>query len=197
VSHNDHIRSALEEAAQTLEAFLGDDEAMEGVDRFVKAACQTLREGGRILTCGNGGSMCDAMHFAEEWTGRFRNDRKALSAMSFSDPSHMTCIANDFGFEEIFSRQVAAQGRAGDLLVAISTSGNSENILRACTEARTREITVVGLIGNGGGAQRDSVDIPIVVPGTSTSDRIQEVHIKVLHAVLEAVEREMFPDLYS
>jgi D-sedoheptulose 7-phosphate isomerase len=179
-----------------LEAFVADDQALAAVAEFVSAACLTLRAGGRLLACGNGGSMCDAMHFAEEWTGRFRGDRKALSAMSFSDPSHMTCIANDFGFDEIFARQVAAQGRPGDLLLAISTSGNSENIIRACATARALGITVVGLLGNGGGKQRDAVDIPIIVPGQLTSDRVQEVHIKILHAVIEAAERELFPELY-
>ncbi|MAE28317.1 MAG: SIS domain-containing protein [Planctomycetota bacterium] len=197
MTHRDHIRASLAEAARTLDALLADERALAAVDDFVSAACRTLRAGGRLLTCGNGGSMCDAMHFAEEWTGRFRADRPALAALCFSDPSHLTCIANDFGFEEVFARQVQAQGRAGDLLVAISTSGNSENILRACAAARALDITVVGLLGNGGGKQSDVVDIPIVVPGQLSSDRVQEIHIKILHTVIEAAERELFPELYG
>jgi D-sedoheptulose 7-phosphate isomerase len=141
--------------------------------------------------------MCDAMHFAEEWTGRFRANRKALAAVAFADPSQLTCIANDFGFDEVFARQVEALGKSGDLLVAISTSGNSPNILRACEVAKARGITTVGLLGKGGGQLKQSVDIPIIVPLAASSDRIQEVHIKVLHIVIEAVERRMFPANYT
>ena len=149
------------------------------------------------MSCGNGGSMCDAMHFAEEWTGRFRGDRAALPAVSFSDPSHLTCIANDFGYEEVFAREVEAYGKQGDLLVAISTSGNSPNVLRACQVARDKGVTVVGLLGKGGGKMLELVDVPILVPNAVTSDRIQEIHIKVLHIAIEAVERRMFPENYS
>ena len=141
--------------------------------------------------------MCDAMHFAEEWTGRFRKDRSALAAIAFSDPSHLTCIANDFGYDEVFAREVEAYGKEGDLLVAISTSGNSPNILRAAEVARQKGVTTVGLLGKGGGKLVDQVDIPIVVPLATTSDRIQEVHIKVLHITIEAVERKMFPKNYA
>jgi len=141
--------------------------------------------------------MCDAMHFAEEWTGRFRGDRDALPAIAFSDPSQLTCIANDFGFDEVFARSVAAYGREGDLLVAISTSGNSPNVRKAVEEARARGLGTVGLLGKGGGELRALVDVPIVVPLASSSDRIQEVHIKVLHAVIEAVERRLFPANYA
>jgi D-sedoheptulose 7-phosphate isomerase len=140
--------------------------------------------------------MCDAMHFAEEWTGRFRGDRAALPAIAFSDPSQLTCIANDFGYEEIFARSVAALGRKGDLLVALSTSGNSPNVLRAVETARRMGIATVGLLGKGGGELYDRVDVGIVVPLATSSDRIQEVHIKILHIVIEAVERELFPQNY-
>ena len=141
--------------------------------------------------------MCDAMHFAEEWTGRFRQDRSALAAVAFSDPSHLTCIANDFGYDEVFAREVEAYGKKGDLLLAISTSGNSPNVLRACEVARERGVTTVGLLGKGGGQLGGHVDIPIVVPDATTSDRIQEVHIKVIHITIEAVERRMFPANYA
>lgn len=190
------VRASFEEAARTLQAFRDDAESLEQVDRFAHAAHAALQAGGKLMSCGNGGSMCDAMHFAEEWTGRFRGNRSALPAIAFSDPSQLTCIANDFGYDEVFARSVEAYGRRGDLLVAISTSGNSPNILRACEVARERGITVVGLLGKGGGKLRDLVDIPIIVPLAETSDRIQEVHIKVLHIAIEAVERLMFPGNY-
>ena len=191
------IRASFEEAARTLQAFLDDPACLEGVERFAAAALKTVRAGGLLMSCGNGGSMCDAMHFAEEWTGRFRSDRSALPAVAFSDPSHLTCIANDFGYDEVFARLVEAYGKPGDLLVVLTTSGNSPNILRALETARAREITTVGLLGKGGGKAMDLVDIPILVPSASTSDRIQEVHIKALHITIEAVERALFPENYA
>src|SRR5882672_2876614 len=141
----DRIAVAFADAAATLGAFTRDAEAMAGVARFADAAQRTLDRGGTLLTCGNGGSICDAMHFAEEWTGRFRRDRRALPALAFSDPATLTCIANDFGYDDVFARQVEAHGRAGDLLVAISTSGESTNIVRAVEAAKRAAITTVGL----------------------------------------------------
>jgi D-sedoheptulose 7-phosphate isomerase len=140
--------------------------------------------------------MCDAMHFAEEWTGRFRSDRAPLPAVAFSDPSHLTCIANDFGYDEVFARLVASYGKPGDVLVALSTSGNSPNVLRALEVAREKGVHTVGLLGKGGGKALALTDVPIVVPRAQTSDRIQEIHIKVLHITIEAVERRMFPENY-
>lgn len=180
-----------------LAAFLADPACLDGVQRFVDAAARTLERGGVLLSCGNGGSMCDAMHFAEEWTGRFRKDRAPLPAIAFSDPSQLSCIANDFGFDEVFARSVDAYGKPGDLLVAISTSGGSPNILRAIERAKQKGIGVVGLLGKGGGKALGLVDIPIVVPRAQSSDRIQEVHIQVLHIVIEAVERRLFPANYA
>ncbi len=191
------IRASFEEAARALQAFLEDPICLEGVGRFADLAHETLAGGGRLLSCGNGGSMCDAMHFAEEWTGRFRSDRAALPALAFSDPSHLTCIANDFGYDEVFARQVEAHGRAGDLLVALSTSGDSPNVVRALQAARGRGVRTVALLGKGGGAARELADVPIVVPLAATSDRIQEVHIKILHATIEAVERRLYPESYG
>ena len=193
----DPIRASFEEAAHTLRAFLDGPDGLAGVHQFAEAAAKTLERGGLLMSCGNGGSMCDAMHFAEEWTGRFRGNRKALPAVAFGDPSQLTRIANDFGFDEIFARQVEALGKAGDLLVAISTSGNSPNVLRACEVAKARGVKTVGLLGKGGGQLKAKVDIPIVVPLAQTSDRIQEVHIKILHIVIEAVERRLFPGNYA
>jgi D-sedoheptulose 7-phosphate isomerase len=194
---SDPIRTSFEEAAATLQAFLASPEGLPNVQRFADLAWETVTKGGLLMSCGNGGSMCDAMHFAEEWTGRFRGDRAAIGAIAFSDPSHLTCIANDFGYDEIFAREVEAYGKAGDLLVAISTSGNSPNVLRAAEVARAKGVRVVGLLGKGGGKLKDLVDVAIVVPVARTSDRIQEVHIKVLHIVIEAVERRMFPANYG
>jgi D-sedoheptulose 7-phosphate isomerase len=195
-SNNPSIEAALAGAANTLEAFRSDAAALAAVTAFVELAHSTLNTGGKLLSCGNGGSMCDAMHFAEEWTGRFRGDRKALPALAFSDPAQLTCIANDFGYEEVFARQVSAHGRKGDVLVVLSTSGDSPNIQRALEEAREIGVHTVGLLGKEGGAARALCDVAIVVPSAQTSDRIQEVHITVLHAVIEAVERRLFPDLY-
>lgn len=192
-----HVRASFDEAAQTLAAFLADPQNLDAVTRFAAAAHATLARGGLLMSCGNGGSMCDAMHFAEEWTGRFRKDRAALPAMAFSDPSQLTCIANDFGYDEVFARSVDAYGKSGDLLVAISTSGNSPNVRKAVEMAKRKGITTVGLLGKGGGELRSLVDIPIVVPRATTSDRIQEVHIKILHIAIEAVERAMFPACYG
>lgn len=196
-SVDDAIRSSFEEAAATLAAFLSDPACLSGVQAFADAAHQTLTNGGLLMSCGNGGSMCDAMHFAEEWTGRFRGDRAALPAIAFSDPSHLTCIANDFGYDEVFAREVEAYGKPGDLVVLISTSGNSENVLRAARKAKEKGVTTVGLLGKGGGALKDLCDVSIVVPEATTSDRIQELHIKVLHIVIEAVERRLFPQQYD
>jgi D-sedoheptulose 7-phosphate isomerase len=196
MSPSDPVRASFEEAAATLRAFLDDPECLAGVHRFVEVSAAALRGGKKLMACGNGGSMCDAMHFAEEWTGRFRRDRAALPALAFSDPSQLTCIANDFGYDEIFARSLEAYGNAGDVLVAISTSGNSPNVRKAVEAARKKGITSVGLLGKGGGELRALVDVPIVVPRAQTSDRIQEVHIKVLHIAIEAVERELFPANY-
>ena len=193
----DPIRKSFEESRATLDAFLADPRCLEGVRQFAALAGDTLKRGGTLLACGNGGSMCDAMHFAEEWTGRFRKDRKALPAIAFSDPSQLTCIANDFGYDEVFARSVEAYGRPGDLLVAISTSGGSPNILKALARARERGLKTVGLLGKGGGKALDLCDVAIVVPLATTSDRIQEVHIQVLHITIEAVERELFPSQYA
>lgn len=197
MSHSDPVRASFDEALTTLQAFMAAPEGLANVQRFVELAADTLARGGKLLACGNGGSMCDAMHFAEEWTGRFRKDRSALAAVAFSDPSQLTCIANDFGFDEVFARQVEALGKPGDLLVLMSTSGNSPNCLRAIEAAKRKGVTSVGLLGKGGGKMLGAVDIPILVPLATTSDRIQEVHIKILHITIEAVERALFPANYA
>ena len=191
------IRASFDDAGATLSAFLASPDGLPSVERFSALALATLKAGGKLMSCGNGGSMCDAMHFAEEWTGRFRKDRAALPAIAFSDPSQLTCIANDFGYDEVFARSVEAYGNPGDLLVAISTSGNSPNVLRAVAVAKEKGVKTVALLGKGGGELKDQVDVPILVPHAGTSDRIQEVHIKVLHITIEAVERALHPENYG
>jgi len=193
----DAVRASFLEAKVTLDAFLADPQNMVAVARFAELCRGALEQGNKLMACGNGGSMCDAMHFAEEWTGRFRGNRKALPAVAFSDPSQLTCIANDFGYDEVFARSVEAYGAAGDVLVVLSTSGNSPNVIKAVERARQLGVTTVGLLGKGGGKLMPLVDLAIVVPHAETSDRIQEVHIKALHIAIEAVERALYPGNYA
>lgn len=183
----DLIAQAFSDAQTHLAEFISDADNLDKVNRFAEKIAETIAAGNKAISCGNGGSMCDAMHFAEELTGRFRNDRISLPAVAISDPSHITCTANDYGFDAIFSRYVEGIGKGGDLLLAISTSGNSPNIIQAVKAASSRKIFSVGLLGKGGGALREMVDLPITVPG-NTSDRIQEIHIKIIHIVIETVE---------
>jgi D-sedoheptulose 7-phosphate isomerase len=161
------------------------------VSRFAARLSACLRDGHRVLACGNGGSMSDAMHFAEELTARFRDDRPALAAQAMSDPGHLTCVANDFGFERVFARGVEAWGRAGDTLVVFSTSGNSPNLIAAAEAAHARDMAVAGLLGRDGGRLVALCDDSIVVPG-KTPDRIQEVHIQIVHLVIAEIERALF-----
>lgn len=194
--HGDAIRASFETARATLDAFLADEANVAAVGRFADMCHEALTAGNKLMSCGNGGSMCDAMHFAEEWTGRFRGNRGALPAIAFSDPSQLTCIANDFGYDEVFARSVEAYGKEGDVLVCMSTSGNSRNAIRAIEQAKQMGVRTVALLGRGGGEMRDMADLAIVVPDATTSDRIQELHIKILHIAIEAVERAVFPENY-
>ena len=152
---------------------------------------KSFKSGGKILSCGNGGSMCDAMHFAEELTGRYRNDRKALPAISISDPSHLSCVSNDYGYDYVFSRYLEAVGRKGDVLLAISTSGNSKNILEAIKVAKTNGITVIGLTGKTGGEMANLCDVEIRAPYSDYADRAQEIHIKVIHSLIDYIEKNV------
>ena len=191
----EHIHSSFLEAERCLREFLADATAMASVEKAIVAIAGAFRAGGKAISCGNGGSMSDAMHFAEEFSGRYRKDRKALPAIAVSDPGHISCVANDYGFDYVFSRQVEALGRKGDVLLAISTSGNSPNVIRAAERAREIGLTVIGLLGRDGGKLKALCDIPILVPG-DTTDRMQELHIKIIHVVIEGVERMLFPELY-
>ncbi len=184
------IQASFDTAFSVLQEFLANEKNLKAVDQFAQHIAETLEKGGKAISCGNGGSMCDAMHFAEELTGRFRSDRKSLAAIAIADPSHITCTANDYGFDSVFSRYVEGVGKAGDLLLGLSTSGNSENIIKAVESAKAEGIYTVGLLGKSGGKLKDMVDLAIVVPA-DTSDRIQEIHIKIIHIVIETVEKLM------
>lgn len=185
------VSAALTEARRVLDAFASDPRVRMQIAAMIRGLAGTLRAGGKVLVCGNGGSLADGVHFAEELTGRFRKDRPPLAAIAIADAGHITCTANDYGFGEIFARGVTALGREGDVLVALSTSGNSENILRAVKAARAAKMHVYLLLGKGGGGLKDSGDVTIIAPG-ATADRIQELHMIVLHTLVEGVEAEMF-----
>lgn len=182
---------ALAESSALLARCRDDADLQRAFSRFVDLAVASLERGGRILACGNGGSMSGAMHFAEELVGRFREERRAFAALALSDPATLSCIANDFGFESVFARQVEAHGRAGDLLVCLSTSGRSENLVRAASTAREQGLTSVALLGRGGGKLGGAVDVTLLVPEADTPDRIQEVHGVLLHAAIEAIEQRL------
>lgn len=185
------IKGELNQAAQTLSNFLQSADALSNVEAAAAKMVASIQSGNKIVSCGNGGSYCDAMHFAEELSGRFRGDRKALPALSISDASHITCVGNDYGFEFVFSRFVEALGNKGDVLLAISTSGNSANVINAAKAAREKGMTVVALSGKDGGKLAALADINIIVPHDGFADRIQEVHIKVIHILILLIEKNM------
>ncbi|MEO8069849.1 MAG: SIS domain-containing protein, partial [Acidobacteriota bacterium] len=169
----DVITAALTDAAGALAALMADDVALGNIEKGAEAMANTLRQGGRVLSCGNGGSLCEASHFAEELTGRFRRDRRPLAAMAINDPGHMTCVANDIGFDEVFARGVEAHGRRGDTLLAISTSGRSANVIKAATRARESGMVVVAVTGKRGSLLAEIADIEICTPAGPFSDRVQ------------------------
>jgi len=176
-------------AQEVLNAFVSQDSNFKKIDGAVDTIAEALKNGNKVISCGNGGSMSDAMHFAEELSGRFREDRKALAALSISDPSHMSCVANDYGYAYVFSRFIEAVGKDGDVLLAISTSGNSENVLNAVKAAKERGMKVIGLTGKDGGKMASQCDIEIRAPHSEYADRVQEIHIKVIHSIIEGIEK--------
>ena len=192
---SDTIRGALLEAQNVLNRFTQNPENIATIAKTAEMMRDVFERQGRIFTCGNGGSLCDAIHFAEECVGKFRDDRRPLPAMALSDAGQITCTANDFGFTEVFARPLSALGHPGDLLVALSTSGNSANVVRAAQAAQARRMQVFGLLGRDGGELKHHCDMYLIAPG-DTADRIQEIHIKVLHILIEHVERLMFPENY-
>lgn len=183
------IRHHFEQAHRLLEQVMNDELFLQSVERAGEAMCAAIRNGNKIMSCGNGGSMCDAMHFAEELTGRYRDDRAPIAAISISDPSHMSCVGNDYGYQFVFSRFVEGVGRPGDVLLAISTSGNSANVMEAARMAQSKGICVVALTGKDGGALASCCDIEVRVPWMEYADRVQEVHIKVIHSLIDYIER--------
>ncbi len=186
------IHNSFRQALVLLEDFVSDRRNLDLIAGAGEMLVELFRNGGKVLSCGNGGSLCDAMHFAEELTGRFRNDREALPAMALADPAHLSCVANDMGYEEVFARMIQAFGKPGDVLLAISTSGNSPNILKAIAAARDKQMKVIGLTGKDGGKMKEACDITLVVPWKGYSDRIQEVHIKIIHILIEYIEQQLF-----
>jgi D-sedoheptulose 7-phosphate isomerase len=192
----EHIKASLTEAQSTLDAFLNDPRALQSVAQAAQLLVNTFENSGRAYSCGNGGSMCDAMHFAEELTGRFRLDRPALAAVAISDPSYISCVANDYGYDQVFSRFIQAHGRAGDVLLAISTSGKSPSILNAARIAQEIGMHVIGLTGGPGSALASLCEVCIEAPAGRFADRVQEMHIKIIHILLELIERTLCPQNY-
>jgi D-sedoheptulose 7-phosphate isomerase len=183
-----NIRQHLEEAQSLLQECISDDQFIATITQSASLMADCINHGGKIFSCGNGGSMCDAMHFAEEMTGCFREDRKGLPAIAISDPSHISCTANDYGFEAVFSRYIESLGTQKDVLFAISTSGNSTNILNAAIVARQLGMRVIALTGNTGGQLAKHCDIEIRIPHHGYADRIQEMHIKIIHILIHHIE---------
>ena len=189
--YQDLIRNELNEAAQVLQAFMADPKNLLNIEAAATLIADSFRQQGKVLSCGNGGSHCDAMHFAEELTGRYRENRPGYAGIAISDPSHLSCVSNDFGYEYVFSRYVEAVGREGDVLLGISTSGNSGNIIRAIDAAKSKGIKTIALTGKDGGKMAGIADVEIRVPHFGYADRIQEVHIKIIHILIQLIELEM------
>lgn len=184
----DLIDKSLRESQKTLETFLQDETTAVSIEHAAKVFIEALASGRKIISCGNGGSLCDAVHFAEELTGRYRNNRRSLPAIAINDPAYLTCTANDFSFEEVFSRYVEGVGASGDVLLSISTSGCSSNVIRAARTAKELGMKVVSLTGPSGNPLANLSDVAICAPEAPHSDRIQEIHIKVIHILVQAIE---------
>ncbi len=188
-------KNSLKDAQRILNEFIEDESQLKKCEQLTEALVNVYAHGGNVFLCGNGGSHCDAMHFAEEMTGKFRRERRPLGALALGDPSHVTCVGNDYGFEYVFARQLAGLGRKGDLLIGLSTSGNSKNIGLAFDTAKEKGIKTVALLGRDGGWLKDKADLVIIIPG-ETSDRVQEMHIKLVHTAIEACEKRLFKELW-
>ena len=184
----DIIKDQLNEANQLLTKIINDKLIINSISEASEIMINSIKNGKKIISCGNGGSMCDAMHFAEELTGKFRDERKSLPALSISDPSHITCVGNDFGFDKIFSKYIEGVGKKGDTLLAISTSGNSKNVINAAKYCTENNINVISLTGNNGGKLSKYSNVEIRVPHFGYSDRIQEIHIKIIHILILLIE---------
>ena len=183
------ISQELKEAQTVLDNFLSDPAQIEKIEKAAGLMADAIIHNGKILSCGNGGSHCDAMHFAEELTGRYRDNRRALPAIAISDVSHLSCVSNDFGYEYVFSRYIEALGQPGDVLLGLSTSGNSANIIRAAEAAKAKGMKIIIMSGKDGGKLAGVADIEIRVPHFGYADRIQEIHIKVIHIFMLLIEK--------
>ena len=184
----DRIKQHFTEARDILDTFISDPTNFSTIEAAGKILVDAIQSGAKVISCGNGGSMSDAMHFAEELLGRYRNDRHAYPAIAISDPSHLSCVANDYGYAFVFSRMVEAIAQKGDVLLAISTSGNSENVLKAIEAARIKGMKVIGLTGKDGGTMAGLCDVEIRAHKSEYADRAQEMHIKVIHSLIDYVE---------
>lgn len=193
----EHVKAVLVEARQALDALIAADQTQEAIVQASELMAETIRRGGKILSCGNGGSLCDSMHFAEEMTGRFRSDRPGYAAIAIADASHMSCVGNDYGYRAVFSRYVEAVGRPGDVLLAITTSGTSANVIDAVEAAHKNGMKVVGLTGKFDSPLAQKADVAIVTPAGRWADRVQELHIKCIHILIELVERQLAPENYK
>jgi D-sedoheptulose 7-phosphate isomerase len=185
------IAQELQQAAQVLEHFLQNPDKLSRIEQAAQLMATAIQNGKKIISCGNGGSHCDAMHFAEELSGKYRQNRRALPALAISDPSHLTCTGNDYGFDFVFSRFLEALGNEGDVLLVISTSGNSANVLQAARTAHEKGMKVVALTGKDGGKLRELADVEIRVEHDGFADRIQEVHIKIIHILILLIENQV------
>lgn len=192
-----HIQETLIDARRALDTLIANEATLRSIDAAGQLLADTFTREGRAFSCGNGGSMCDAMHFAEELSGRYRNDRPALGATAISDVTHMSCVGNDYGYEQVFSRYLEGNGRSGDVLLGISTSGTSGNVVAAAKVARAKGMKVIALTGKPGATLGTLADIEICTPGGRFADRVQELHIKVIHILIESVERRLFPQNYA
>lgn len=190
----DLIKS-YEDLSEVLSKFIAQERKTNMTEKVAVKLAEVFNNGNKVLICGNGGSNCDALHFAEEFTGRFRKNRRALPAIAISDSSHITCVGNDYGFDYIFSKGVEAFGKPGDMIIGISTSGNSGNVIKAMELAKEMGLITVGMLGKDGGKLKGISDYDFIVEG-ETSDRIQEVQMAILHVIIEGVERIMFPENY-
>jgi D-sedoheptulose 7-phosphate isomerase len=183
------IISELKEAATVLDRFINNEDNIRKISEAAQLMVAAINNDCKIISCGNGGSCCDAMHFAEELTGRYRENRQPIAAISISDPSHMSCVGNDYGYNEVFARFVQGVGKKGDVLLAITTSGNSANVIRAVEEAKKKGMKVIALTGKEGGAIKNLCDIAIIVEHDKFADRIQEIHIKIIHIFILLIEQ--------
>ena len=192
-----NVLAALNDARDALDALISNEKTIEAVVAAAGLMADAVEGDGKVMSCGNGGSLCDAMHFAEEMTGRYRKNRRPYAATAIADASHLACVANDFGYEEVFSRYVEGVGQPGDVLLGITTSGTSRNVIRAAEAARAKGMKVISLTGKPGNPMAALSDAAIVTPGGRYADRVQELHIKFIHIFIELVERRLNPENYT